>query len=357
MPPNPAETELEAALIDAFNLDEMTRLLRRHLGLVIEQELNVSRGTKFIFSDLLQLSVRQGWRDDLVRGALIDNPMNPRLKKAAAALNIGLRAPATEPPTGSVRVADLDRGRLEKTARERGVTVNFGNFTERLSALARRMCSIEIPTDQACGTGWLVAPDLVLTNYHVVEDVLENRVRAADVTCRFDYFTDGATGVPCGLAATWLEDSSPYALADERADAPDPSNEELDYALIRLARKVGDEDAGGSTRGWIAVLATPPVVVADDIVMVPQFPDGRSLELSFGKALAYNNAATRLRYDANTTEGASGSPAVTMALEPFGLHHAAGPARSQKFNQCVPLRLIIQRMMPPQRNVPRFWQE
>src|SRR5688572_4087709 len=355
MPPNPLETEFEEALIQAFSMDGMKRMVRRHLGLVLEQELDVRRGTKYVFADLMEVAVQQGWRDELVRGALIDNPRNPRLKNAASALKIELRAPATEPPTGSVRVADLDRGRLEKTARERGVSVNFGDYTKRLNALGRAMCSIEVPTGQARGTGWLVGPDLVLTNFHVVEDVQKNAVAATDVMCRFDYFTEAAAGVPCGLAAKWLEDWSPYALADERPDAADPTVDELDYALIRLARRVGDEKAGNVPRGWITVLAKPPVMVAEDIVMIPQFPDGRSLELSFGKALAYNGSATRLRYDANTTEGASGSPAVTMALDPFGLHHAAGPARSQKFNQCVPLRLAIKRMTD--RNISPFWQE
>jgi hypothetical protein len=355
MPPNNAEAEFEDALLAAFSLDSMTRMLRRHLGVVLEHEVDTRRGTKYVFSDLVRISVEQGWRDELVRGAAADNSKNPRLKKAVAALNLPPIVPGTEPPTGSVRVADLDFGRLEKTARERGVSVNFDDHSKRLNALARRMCSIEVPTGEACGTGWLVGPDLVLTNYHVIEDVQKNAVAAGDVTCRFDYFTDGADGVPCGIAADWLGDWSPYALADERADAPDPTIDELDYALIRLARRVGDEDAGGSTRGWVSVLAKPPVMVAEDLVMVPQFPDGRSLEMSFGKALAYNNTATRLRYDANTEEGASGSPAVTMRLEPFGLHHAAGPGRSQKFNQCVPLRLIVQRMA--RMNVPPFWQE
>jgi hypothetical protein len=202
--------------------------------------------------------------------------------------------------------------------------------------------------------GWLVASDLVLTNYHVIEDVQQSAVAAADVTCRFDYFVDGTAGVTSGLDASWLVDWSPYAAGDERTDAPEPTPEEVDYALIRLVRPVGEENVpGGGKRGWVTVAARPPVVVAEDLVMVPQFPDGRSLELSFGKALEYNKGATRLRYDANTEEGASGSPAVTMALEPFGLHHAGGPGRTQKYNQCVPLRLVIQRMA--RENVSQWW--
>jgi hypothetical protein len=353
MPGNTAEIKLEDALLKAFSLESMNRMLRRQLGIILEQELDVHRGTKYIFGDLVQLSVEQGWRDDLVRGALADNSKNPSLLKAARVLGISTPEKPIDAPAGSIAVADLDRVRLEKVARERGVTIRFEAYAGRLQALAHQMCLIEIPAGTGIGTGWLVAPDLMLTNYHVVKEVHESKVAAADVTCRFDYFADGAGGVAVGLVGQWLEDWSPYAMADERADAPDPTIDELDYALIRLARAVGDEDVAGSQRGWVEIQATPPAVLAEDLVMVPQFPGGRSLELSFGMTLEYNKSGTRLRYSANTEEGASGSPAMTMGLEPFGLHHAGGPGRGQKYNQCVPLRLIIQRMIKDK--APQFW--
>ena len=352
MPPETENNALEDALLKAFSLDSMTRMLRRRLGLTLEHELDVHRGTKYIFGDLVQLSIEGGWRDDLVRGALAENSANPRLRQAAQALGVSAPQAPTEPPTGSVAVGNLDRGRLEKTARERGVMIRFEDYATKLSVLARHMCVIEIPTGNGEGTGWLVGPDLVLTNYHVIKAIHKNQVALADVTCRFDYLQEGAGGTPCGLAEQWLKDWSPPALRDERADAPEPTLEEVDYALIQLARPVGDEKVGGVKRGWITVQAVPPAVLAEDILMVPQFPDGRSLELSFGKALEYNKSGTRLRYDANTQGGASGSPAMTMTLEPFGLHHAAGPGRSM-YNQCVPLRLIVQRMI--RQNIPPFW--
>jgi trypsin-like peptidase/effector-associated domain 1 (EAD1)-containing protein len=355
MSPTNDETEFEDALIEAFSLDEMRRMLRRHLGFVLDREIDVHRGTRYIFADVVDLAIREGWRDDLVRGALSERSRNSRVRKAGQALGVSIPVQTTDAPSGSVKVGDLDAPRLQKAARERGVVINFAQFLVKLQALGRRLCSIEVPTGNPFGTGWLVASDLVLTNYHVIKEVHKQGVAVADVTCRFDYFAAGADGVPCGLsAAKWLEDWSPYALADERADAPDPTIDELDYALIRLARAVGSEEVGDTQRGWVAVPATPSGVIADDIVVVPQFPDGRSLELSFGKALQYNQAGTRLRYDANTEGGASGSPAVTIALEPFGLHHAAGPTRSQKYNQCVPLRLVIQRMV--REKIVPFWQ-
>jgi V8-like Glu-specific endopeptidase len=355
VPPNAGEVALEDALLQAFSLNSLSRMLRRHLGIVLEREVNTRQGLRYIVGDLVEAAVREQWRDDLVRGALADNSKHPLLKGAAKALNIQPAAPANGVPAAPIAVALLDAGMLEKIARDRGVSVRHQDFTKGLEALGRHMCRVEIPTDNATGTAWLVGPDLVLTNYHVIEEVQRNKVARADVTCRFDYAVDRAQGLPCGLAANWLEDWSPYAASDTHADAPEATVEEVDYALVRLARPVGNEGVGGgTTRGWLRVSATPPVVLSDDIVMVPQFPDGRSLELSFGKALSYNESATRLRYDANTEEGASGSPCVTMALQPFGLHHASGPGRRLRYNQCVPLRLVIQRLR--RRGITPFWE-
>jgi hypothetical protein len=355
MSPDALEVRLYDALIGAFSIDSMTLMLRNQLGIDLENELDVHRGKKYIFSDLLKIANQEGWRDDLVRGALIGNTGNLKLRQAAQALGISKPSPSSAPVSGSVPVKALDQGRLEKIANERGVTIKFTEYGSKLNALAHCMCLIEVPTGTARGTGWLVSRDLVLTNYHVIEDVQKSQAPFTSVTCRFDYFEDGTAGVACGLADPWLVDWSPYALADENANSPDPTPDELDYALLRLARPVGEEALGSGKRGWIAVLANPPVVLAEDLLMVPQFPDGRSLELSFGKALVYNKSTTRLRYDANTDEGASGSPAMTMSIEPFGLHHAGGPGRSQKYNQCVPLRLVIRRMAKDNK-VPHFWQ-
>ena len=106
--------------------------------------------------------------------------------------------------------------------------------------------------------------------------------------------------------------------------------------LVRLARPVGNEVVDGINRGWVRVSATPPVVVSDDILLVPQHPDGRSLEVAFGKALEFNTSGTRLRHDVNTEGGSSGSPCFTVSLSPFGLHHASGAGP----------RLAIQSMCP-----------
>ena len=91
-----------------------------------------------------------------------------------------------------------------------------------------------------------------------------------------------------------------------------------------------------------------------DIILVPQHPDGRSLELAFGAVLEFNASGNRLRHDANTEEGSSGAPCLSVSLSPFGLHHASSPTRKVRYNQCVPIRHVIQHLITA--GVEPFWE-
>ena len=59
--------------------------------------------------------------------------------------------------------------------------------------IAARTCTIE---DAAgwCGTGILVGPRHVLTNHHVIRDLLRPGADTGKTFCRFDYVKDTPTG-------------------------------------------------------------------------------------------------------------------------------------------------------------------
>jgi hypothetical protein len=351
-PTTKQRNQLEDALLKAFNRESLRRMARRELGLPLEHELDLQRGLKFIITDLVDLAIEGGWIDQLVRGARRDNQGNPWLKKAA----MDLAVTELPPPVPE----DLREARLEKLVRERAPFLKWDEFLKRFSAMGPRVCRIEVPEGTHQGTGWLVGPDLLLTNYHVVEAVIKQHIAAADVACRFDYTEDASIagesgGTVCRLAPQWLVDSSPYSASDLQPLGTDPLLEELDYALLRLQVRIGDSPAGTGSdpRGWIMVPENPPVVMADDIVLIAQHPQGRSLELAFGMVLTYNSNGTRLRYDVNTEKGSSGSPCFDLTLTPFGLHHAGGPGEKFLYNQCVPLRRVVALLQG--RQMPAFW--
>jgi hypothetical protein len=350
---------LEQALLKAFSLQALKYMVRRRLGLQLEEELDLARGLKFIVADLVEEALRGGWLDQLMRGARQEVPGNIRLRRVTEDLKIVDPPPAPSPREAEDQLSRDVAELLEKTVRPRAPYVDLGDFMERLGRVGERICRIEFPEGTARGTGWLVGSDLLLTAYHVVEDFHLRHADPSDARCRFDFATDafdGGTlgGTVCGLADDWLIASSPYAERDVRSSGAEPTATQLDYALIRLDRKIGElTTPAGSRRGWIAIAENPPVIMANDIMLIAQHPLGRSLKLAFGAVVGYNGVGTRLRYDANTDKGSSGSPCFDITLAPFGIHHAGGPGEKFVYNQCVPLRRVIAHMKSDQ--VAPFW--
>jgi V8-like Glu-specific endopeptidase len=175
------------------------------------------------------------------------------------------------------------------------------------------VCRIESPEGAPVGTGFLVGPDLVLTNQHVREQAKFDK-RPADARFRFGYrvredlTTDG--GTTHELAKSWLVHHSDV--------------ENLDYALVRLAAKAGDEPIGTyknpPARAWLSVGANQPVV--HQSLYVIQHPKGDLLKVAEGMLKV--NANGWMDYDVNTDKGSSGSPVLDNRWELVGLHSREG---------------------------------
>jgi Trypsin-like peptidase domain/Effector-associated domain 1 len=337
---------LTEAVLDAYTYDELRQAVFFGTGRRIERELNVQRGERFVFQDLIELAGRGGWVDTLMRVLVVERPDNPWLRETA--LMNGFGAPIPPAPNAQEPHA------LEKVVRSRGAFVNFADFITRLAPIARRMCRVDVGRGATMGTGWLVSQDLVLTNYHVVEAVCERRFSRDAVLCRFDLSHEGieTTAPVSGLAADWLVDHSRYSATDSSGTG-DPGEDELDYAVLRLAQPLGAVVVNGQPRGWIQLTTNPPAVGQGDILLVSQHAQGRPLELTFGQVLDYNGNSTRIRHDANTEPGSSGSPCFTVELQAFGLHHAGGPGTQFKYNQCIPVRRVIERLT--EKGIEPFW--
>src|SRR5206468_574258 len=108
-------------------------------------------------------------------------------------------------------------GGLEKIIKDRLPPFDFAVWREKMALIEGQVCRVEL-NGNAAGTGFLVGPDAVLTNYHVLESVLKGTRPPGEVTCRFDYkvLADRSRmeGVAVALhPAEWMLDSSPYSAA------------------------------------------------------------------------------------------------------------------------------------------------
>lgn len=221
----------------------------------------------------------------------------------------------------------------------RGGIHNLLEWSERLAALWPAVCRISYPLGgrTAYGTGFLIAPDRALTNFHVMEPVIAGRVAPAEVSVIFGY-GEGAAGIvpgtPVPLAEDWKGPHAPYAAGDTAVGGTPPGPDELDLCVIRLARAPGAAPVDISK-------TLPPEQTG--IVYIIQHARGRPVGLSIGQRSRIDGTpANRLRYDADTLGGSSGALVTGGALEPIALHHAGDPDddRMAAFNQGIPLNLI-----------------
>ncbi|RDJ23360.1 serine protease [Bosea caraganae] len=220
----------------------------------------------------------------------------------------------------------------------------------------RSICAIENagPRD---GTGFLISKDYVLTNYHVVSALIEaqhdDAARAAAfeaAECRFDYVTPGSGG-----HAMLGETVRIAEVVTSREPAPgdilpggDFPPTHLDYAVIRIARKMGELPAAdGRQRGWIPLSARATVPVAGEDVWILQHPWGEGWtrvqqSLIYADGMIVDGAAAggrRVVHNASTRVGSSGSPcfAVNRGFALVALHNwgnGAGEGRA------IPILLI-----------------
>jgi len=259
---------------------------------------------------------------------------------------------------------------LEKIVRPHLNMPDFGLWREAMTRVEGQVCRITL-NGQAQGTGFLVGPDAVLTNYHVMEPVIKKQVDPAGVECQFDFKLlkdHTAPYTPVKLAADWLIDHSPYTT-NEKVGTPDtappPTVDELDYALIRLASQFGAQpwvkspDAGGNApaRGWVRVPDQTPAVGDKMAIIIAQHPDGAPMKLALDtdavnkeKGFWLNAPQTRLRYATNTEGGSSGSPCFDFNWRLIALHHygdpkySGGDRRHGDWNQGVPIGQIRARL-------------
>lgn len=239
---------------------------------------------------------------------------------------------------------------LQKNVRPNLTKLDIMVWIDRLVQVRNQVCRVEI-SDQAAGTGFLVGPQVVLTNWHVVQGATG---KMETVGCRFDYVrqTDGARqpGIVAKLSEPAILASGPYSPAEltNHPDTPLPAPGELDFALLHLAEPAGTKSVAGGQRGWVTLPDTPFALPKDAPLLIVQHPDGAPMKLAMDtqSVIGPNANGTRVRYRTNTDNGASGSPCFNMDWDPVLLHHYGDPAwRDPTFNQGVPLDLIRQQIV------------
>lgn len=163
---------------------------------------------------------------------------------------------------------------------------------------------------QYFGTGWLIGPQHIMTNHHVVNARSGSEADATDADLllqgrhtevQFDYDEKNISGVPVQVAelVAW----------NKRGDPPN-----LDYAVLKLAAPMSRTPLPLAP-GSIETLTQEPVAVN-----IVQHPGGNPMMLGIRNNLAHRIDEYELSYFTDTQGGSSGSPVCDDNWQVVALH-------------------------------------
>ncbi len=230
---------------------------------------------------------------------------------------------------------------LQRNVRPHLHMLEVRDWLEALQRMEKQVCRVEFGNN-GLGTGFLVGPSAVLTNWHVISSALEKKAWDK-IGCRFDYLLLPDGSVQEGVRILLVESgvagfsrSSPAELTPD-PDKPPPMHDELDYALLHLAEPVGDD------RGWVEIPSSDTEQPAGGPIIIAQHPLTAPMKLAIDTAaiIGLVHEKRRLRYHTNTEAGSSGSPCFDMEWRLVALHHLGDPANGPPaYNQGIPAALI-----------------
>lgn len=261
----------------------------------------------FIIDAVQNLQLQDGrWPILILIDHVLDEAKDLTIERDLSRLRQELHK-SLEPPTGldSVPGEEIIIGEDEK------VQVSFlENGLKAARAVARVMVPRTIG-GYVFGTGWLIAPGLLVTNHHVIgaREPHENAATAQE-------FEQQARG-----SMAWFGyDVGSYT--EYRCLELINANHTMDYAILRLADKSID-DIQAADWGFLKVVRIQPNLIPGTRLNVIQHPGGRIKEFALRTNFYIGSVAGTglFHYLSDTERGSSGSPVLDDHWQVVGLHH------------------------------------
>jgi hypothetical protein len=338
---------ISTALESAFSLGELERLVTDHVP-AMAREVSWRESLSQTVFEVREVAVRQGVVDRLLIGAVEERPNRSDLLALALAL---AQRPGWNMPIGTHSL-DIGSALEQVTSGPANPFFDTTRLARWMIAVERQVCQVRC--GYAYGTGFLVAPDLVLTCHHVVEWHLTGSVSKADVQVRFDYRRTVTGAEPPDDDGAWIGLDPGWPIPNSRSSTADftlvgeAAADELDFALLKLEKQVGLDSPPAETRprGWVDMSRDRSLPEAGSAIFIVQHPANDKagppqmplqLALSTPGYEGVNAIGTRITYTPSTKPGSSGSPVFDRTLAAVALHHCRGEART---NRGIPLAKI-----------------
>ncbi len=257
-------------------------------------------------------AIRQQHEAKIREGAILeaDTPerVRQRLRHITSAIveTEGVGLPTAGQPTGpAVPAIERILGRNDL------MSVRYFELGVRVARSVGRI-HVRTPKGSGFGTGFLVAPQLVLTNNHV----FENASVAGDSRVEFD-FQEGADGKL--RSSIFLNfDPATFFVTDKA----------LDFSLVALKGDVRNL----AKLGFNGLTADEGKVIVGEYVTIIQHPSGERKQVALRENQIVDVLDNFLHYKTDTSPGSSGSPVFNDQWEIVALHHSGIPQRDSSGN-------------------------
>ena len=203
------------------------------------------------------------------------------------------------------------RVRLERILK--GNDLSDISYLEQGLLAGRSVCRIVLRRNGSLvgyGTGFLVAPGVLMTNEHVFEDA--SAVRESIAQFRYERDVHGL-------------DVASVDFGFRLAPAPIISRE-LDFALVQLEPRSLRGQAL-DTFAWLRLDPTPGKAFVGEYLTIIQHPKGERKQICVreNKLLKYADKDPYVWYETDTVSGSSGSPVFNNSWDVVALHHSSVP--------------------------------
>ncbi len=187
------------------------------------------------------------------------------------------------------------------------------NYLEKGSVASKSVCRVDINSAlerEGYGTGFLIAPQILVTNNHVLPEVSY----AAHSKIEFNY-EYGVNDMPLPIITFRLDPAKLFY-----------THPELDYTLVWIEKTAEDGHTSIADFKFLHLNPSLGKTKEGNFVSIIQHPDGKMKKVALRKNEVTNLSLPKfIRYTTDTKSGSSGAPVFNDKWEVVAVHHSGIP--------------------------------
>lgn len=222
----------------------------------------------------------------------------------------------TSPSVSATTITELEKPTRRASALERVVlgddlmNINYLGLGMKAARSVARIQVRDAGGGQiGWGSGFLISPDLVLTNHHVLED--------ADIAGASRLQMPGEDDIDGNPLPVQVFDLDP-----KRFFITSPIDK-LDYTMVAVKPRADGTTVAGF--GFNRLIGATGKLVKGEYVSIIQFPNGGQKQIALRQNQVVDIFTNFVHYETDTSPGSSGAPVMNDQWEVVALHHSGVP--------------------------------